>query len=134
MLAPFADIIREKSIKNPSKNRGIDFSSIFSIFHRFLIDFGPSKDHGPIGYPSFGANFGTILRSLWKIFKRNFGRSCRPTCLLELTFQIGNYLKKAEHFLKEHTPRCTRRTHHPFTFQTGNYLRNIDIFQRNSFR
>ena len=64
MLAPFSDRIRGKSIKNPSKNRGIDFSSIFSIFHRFLIDFGPSKAHGPIGYPSFGARF----YGLWCFF------------------------------------------------------------------
>ena len=30
-------------------------------------------------------DFGTILRSLWKIFGRFFGRICRPTCLLKLT-------------------------------------------------
>ena len=41
-------------------------------------------------------DFGTILRSLWKMFGRSFARNCRPTCLLELTFQISNYLKKAE--------------------------------------
>ena len=54
------------------------------------------------------------LNSFWNMFGRFFGRNCRPTCLFELTFQISNYLKKAEKIPKEHIPRCTRRTHHPF--------------------
>ena len=47
-------------------------------------------------------DFGTILGSLLKIFGRFLGRICRPTCLLKLTFQKGNYLKKDENFAKEH--------------------------------
>ena len=36
----------------------------------------------------------------WGYAKRRefFGRNCRPTCLLELTFQKGNYLKKMKIF------------------------------------
>ena len=74
----------------------------------------PSKTLPSHPKPPPDNDFGTILRSLWKIFGRFFGRNCRPTCLLELTFQISNYLKKAEQIPKEHIPRCTRRTHHPF--------------------
>ena len=62
----------------------------------------PSKTLPSHPKPPPDNDFGTILRSRWKIFGRFFGRICRPTCLLKLTFQKSNYLKKNENFAKEH--------------------------------
>ena len=74
----------------------------------------PSKTLPSHPKPPPDKDFGTILRSLWKIFGRFFGRICRPTCLLKLTFQKGNYLKKDENFAKEHIQITTTRRHAPF--------------------
>ena len=62
----------------------------------------PSKTLPSHPKPPPDNDFGMILGSLWKIFGRFFGRNCRPTCLLELTVQKSNYLKRNENFPKEH--------------------------------
>ena len=60
----------------------------------------PSKTLPSHPKPPPDHDFGMILGSLWKIFGRFFGRNCRPTCLLELTIQKSNYLKRNENFPK----------------------------------
>ena len=74
----------------------------------------PSKTLPSHPKPPPDNDFGTILRSLLKIFGRFFGRISRPTCLLKLTFQKSNYLKKDENFAKEHIQITTTRRHAPF--------------------